>query len=316
MWSLTKHGVTQGLLADWLVCRSKARIKHHEMFRPARLGLGLVYGNLVHSMLEQYYQALAAGKHPTSAFQPDWLRKAEADWQLEHPRANATARADAEMAAMFVEAVLPCYAPFWQDQKRTWLRAEHTFNLPLALTELQATVFIRVRGKIDAIFQQPKKQLWLLETKTSSILNDEGELATLPGMLQSNVYLWAISKLFDATPKGCLKNMIRRPGLEQKKQSAKEFKKRIIDDVQRRPEFYFARVEATFGSVDLKLFEKELRAMVTELYLWDRGTFAHYRSGQCLQRWGVCDCAQPCLFGDYSGMVRQSVVFPELQERR
>jgi hypothetical protein len=160
---------------------------------------------------------------------------------------------------------------------------------------------------------------WLFETKSKAYLGEkgEGELADiLPHELQSNIYLIFLWHLGKVLPKGLLYNIIRRPGLRQKKsESIVKFARRVAEDIRKRPEYYFIRIQMSVEKKDLERNELELHDMVGDFLLWWNGLAGHYRnSDACQNKYGACPMLPICARGDYSGFYKRKTVFRELAD--
>jgi hypothetical protein len=201
---------------------------------------------------------------------------------------------------------LPVYFKFWHKDiaNMDWMALEHTFKVPIADTHLI--------GRMDGNFRpmKGKKVIWLFETKNKSRLGESGEtnlVDIMPFELQTNLYLGAMSVMYQETPGGLVMNIIRRPGFKGKKgESIEALAKRIGTDVQKRPDYYFMRLRMIVDKTDLRRTRQEHEAMVRDFVQWAKGTAGHYRnSDHCENKYGTCEFLRVCSRGDFSGLYQR-----------
>lgn len=308
LWEPEEKGISVSHLKDWLSCRELAlwRIKG---IRPIVVSFALQFGILVHDVLQVAHQKLASReltKAPSKKDVQGYIKKVEAAWRKRNPRANRETLQHVELSLLFAEAVLPIYFDYWDDlTKIEWLGVEHWFRHPYELWNGRKIPFI---GKFDAVISR-KGKTWLFETKTKSRW-DEGVLVdTLPMDLQTNSYLATLQHVRvggSKDPIGSIHNVIRRPQLRQgKKESLGAFAKRCVQDVEDRPEHYFARFELRSTKSDLKEAEETLVNVMGEFWRWWHLNTPHYRNAQsCDNRYGPCPYLAACL-GDTSRYSRR-----------
>lgn len=321
-----RDGVTFSLLTSWKNCRERARLFLNG-WASKKNSLGQVFGGLAHGVNQRMYEDVRDGKLrelPSEEYIKGVCRKVEAIWKKENPRADAESMQYLEFSMILLEALMPMYFKYWKkDFQLLWDRVESEFKVPIAIDHpyrpnRKLKTFIR--GKMDGSFRKksgPKP--FLFETKTKSNLGEkgEGDLADiLPHELQANIYLLHLWWLGKVLPSGLLYNIIRRPGLRQKKkESVVKFARRIADDVRRRPEYYFIRIQMDVEKKDLERNELELRDMVSDFMMWWNGLAGHYKnSDACQNKYGTCAMLPICSRGDYSGFYKRDTVFRELAD--
>jgi hypothetical protein len=187
---------------------------------------------------------------------------------------------------------------------------EHEFCIPFT-TAAGKTV---LRGKIDGVFTNPTK-IWVFESKFKSRI-DEGDLVdTLPFDFQVLFYLTAVRLLNGTIPKGFLYNIVRRIGLNQKEdETITQFAKRCVDDIRKRPEFYFIRREVSIGKDELDAFQEEMGGLVEEFILWHQGKLKHYKNtGSCIDKYGRCNYLNLCAGYGFGHYIKRDKMFMELE---
>jgi len=321
-----RDGVTFSLLTTFKNCRERARLFLNGWTSRSN-SLGMVFGSLAHGVNQQIYEDVRLGKLtelPSEKYIKKVGQKVEALWKKENPRADTESKQYLEYSMILLEAVMPAYFKYWKkDFQLIWERVETVFKIPIEVPmggELNLIKKTFIRGKIDGSYRRGKNgRPRLFETKTKTRLGEtgEGNLADiLPHELQVNIYLlylwWVDKKL----PEGVLYNIIRRPGLRQKKnESLVKFARRVSSDVRLRPEYYFIRLEMIVEKKDLEKQELELRDMVSDFILWWNGLAGHYKnSDACENKYGTCPMLPICSRGDYTGFFKRDTVFRELAD--
>lgn len=326
-YSPERDGVTFSLLTSWKNCRERARLFLNG-WTSKKVSLGLVFGSLLHGINQLIYEDVRNGKlktRPTPDYVRDACRRVEQIWKKENPRADGESLEYLEFSMILLDALMPIYFRYWKkDFEVKWDRVESEFKNPIKIDHPgKPGRFFEtfIRGKMDGSFRKDNKatRSWLFETKSKSNLGDrgEGELADiLPHELQSNIYLLNLAAIEKVLPKGLLYNIIRRPALRQKKkESIVKFARRVADDVEKRPEFYFVRIQMTVEQKDLDRAEMELHDMIGDFILWWNGIAGHYKnSDACQNKYGTCPMLPICSRGDYSGFYQRKTVFRELAD--
>lgn len=318
------HGVTFSLLTAWKNCREYARLSL-QGWTARTSGMAPIFGSIVHAVLHMVYDDIRKKKIttiPTAVQVKAYIALVILMWRRENPMASPDSLSDMEFTAMLAEGVLPAYFQNWYNdfQALEFDALETEFRIPLEIRSYVTGQMMKtfLRGKIDGAFRF-KKSIdiqRLLETKTKSRI-DLGTLADmLPMELQVNIYLYATAVLSGATPGGVLYNIIRRPGLRQKKgESLTQLANRVVEDVKARPEFYFVRMELSIDQSDLDKNEKDIISMVAEFLDWHAGRIGHYKnSSQCENKYGTCSMLPICAHGNYSHHYKREKVFGELSE--
>lgn len=313
-YNIEKDGITQGLLANWMDCRVKA-LYFLQGWSPKSPNMALTYGSVVHEVIGNVYEDIMNKKlkdMPSKQQTMKYISRVEKLWIAENPRADKKTREFMELALLIAEATMPAYFDYWHKDIKDfkWQELENEFYLPFALPDGRKT---HLRGKLDGVYKSPK--LWLMENKTKSRLDESTLVDYLPFELQVMFYILSLILKGNGIPKGVLYNIIRRTALKQgKKESMPQFAKRCSEDIIKRPDFYFIRLEVSIGQDDLEMFSKELFAMIKDFYDWYEGKIGHYRrSGACEGKYGRCDYLGACN-GRFNALTKRKQVFNELEE--
>ena len=326
-YDMRRDGVTQSLLSMWLTCRQKARLylegwdsKYHKE--------ALIDGNVGHACLERSYNLIREGRMtrpPSDRLSKAIVSRVEAQWYLENAKPSAEAREMVERACAVMEVLLPAYFDYWRKDftDKRWVSLEEKFELPMAVTSMDNEVCtIPLRGKKDGTFRTPKG-VWLFETKFKSQVDEEGIVATLG--FETQVMIYMLQTYFSgldpkdptkAVPRGCLYNIVRRATLRKRvKETIPDFARRVREDIAKRPEFYFMRMESPLAPQDLHAFQKELQELLGDMWDWWRGLGRHYKNTYaCIGKLGKCQYLPVCSRGDYGTLAKRKVVFKELED--
>lgn len=314
-YDIERHGVTQSLLSMFLDCRQKARY-YLEGWDSKYHSTALTHGSVGHGVLELAYQDIMKAskpKPPTRQKIMKYVKATETQWKKENPRPSKDALEGLEYSLALTETTLPVYFDFWKKDLKEikWLGLEEKFVIPYKLKDGRKTV---IRGKKDGEFE--KNGLWLFESKFKSMISEGNLVDTLSFETQVLLYLWALNKTYKKIPEGVLYNIVRRTCLRQGKgESLTKFAKRVAQDIEKRPDFYFMRFEVAVDKSDLVEFEGRLEGMVTDFYNWWQGTAPHYKNTyQCLGKYGRCTYLPACGSKDFTSLQKRKAVFKELED--
>lgn len=309
-----RDGITQSLLHKFLFCRQQALwdLQGYSLRSPS---FALTYGNIVHAVLEKVYEKIRLGKItkvPSSKLILKFTKEIEHQWVKENPRANQKALEFLELSLLIAESTLPIYFDYWSKDLKSikWEKIESSFKLPFKLQDGRKTF---IRGKLDGAFRNPK--LWLFETKTKMRIEEDSLVEYLGFELQVNLYIMALLEIERKQPSGVLYNIIRRTALRQgKKENLKQFALRISNDIKKRPEYYFIRLEIAFTKEDTLAFKNEFSALIKDFYDWFDGKVGHYKNtGNCEGKYGACEFlkAENKIMAPYE---KRKTVFKELED--
>lgn len=311
LYDLGEDGATQSLLSLFMECRQKAGL-YLQGWESRYHSAALLHGALGHGMLEYAYLDIAAGKLksiPTLQQARKYADRAKAQWLKDSAKPSTEALLDAETSLAVLEQTLPRYFDFWRKDLGgvKWIQLEEQFCSQFAGVSL--------RGKRDGRFAV-RKESWLLENKFKSMVN-EGDLQDALSIdFQVMLYLSTLRKDSGKCPDGMLYNIIRRPGMRpHKDEPVPKYAKRVAEDIEARPEFYFTRMEIPVGPKDLDAFEADLNGLIADYTGWIAGKIPHYKNpNSCLGKYGKCKYVGVCTKGDYSGLAKRKVLFQELSD--
>jgi hypothetical protein len=327
-YNIQTDGITQGLLNNFRTCR-ESTLLFLSGWSQKGSSMALTFGNIVHAVLELIYGDIQKGKLkslPALKQVHGYILTVEKIWEKENPKADQKLLEMKEFAFLLAEAIMPIYFEFWhKDLAITWMGLEQQFTIPYALQDGRKTV---LRGKMDGLYK--KGGIWLFETKSKSRI-DEGTLVdVLPMDFQNNFYLSCVRRLHKIQPAGARYNIIRRTGMSQgKKENIKQFSQRVVEDIRKRPEYYFMRFELSIGKEEMNKFDSQLADQFVEFYNWWETLtgktsivpasalqkIAHYPNpSQCETKYGRCWALDICAQDNYRNYEKRSQVFRELED--
>lgn len=262
--NLWKDGVTYSFLDEFQVCREQARLSYVEGYREKEMKEYFEFGNCIHNCIE------AHGKNKCRPINHNKILNSYRD-KRKH-ELKGFERTKLHQIVETARLVWPAYVEHWQNQRGMeyhpdcqFVALEEEFKIPHRLED-GSEVFLR--GRIDGLLRY-KKQLWLMENKTKSIIDDR-ITDYLPLDLQTTIYSYVVEQKYGEPVAGVLYNVIKRPGLKLNKEGDVDLLlSRIKNDLVERPEFYFLRWNVHFDKGDIKkAIEKTLNPLLRNVVLW------------------------------------------------
>jgi hypothetical protein len=290
-----------------MTCRQKAAYGLLEQLTTNGGSTPLLFGNLVHRVLELTY----ADKNPGYAM--EHLETAANELA---PVDNAEYE-DYEICLGWAEALIPSYFLFWGKKDFESMRWEHLegeFGVPYDMGLGRMT--IPLRGKIDGAYRiGTNNSLWLFETKTKGQIKEDFLLEQLSFDFQINYYCNVLTKISGVRPKGVNYNILRRPNLRRSSsETLKNFVERCQADIIKRPEFYFQRYEVAVTEKDMDKWNREFKVIMQLFEQWvSNPEYYTYKNPNACSIYGVCPYMRICANGDRSGYVGKESHFPELE---
>jgi hypothetical protein len=308
------HGVTQGLIGNFIDCRERTRLWLQGWELPGGR-LALRFGDAGHKCLEDLYAYYSQNKAPRKMAslieEVQLLTDQTVTAWGERERAKTTdpsAIEDTEYIEPVMVALMPEYARFYKKDfaGKKWVGLEQEFAVDFHDAIL--------RGKRDGVFKL-KGALWVLESKTKSQIVEATLNDTLAFDLQNLFYLLATKLETKKRVAGVLYNIIRRPGLRQgAKESFEAFCTRVTEDIAKRPEWYFKRFELAYPKPEIDRFTDETKYKLDDLRAWLGGDAPTYRNERaCTTQYGRCDYLKACAQGNTAGYIKREKLYPELE---
>jgi len=323
-WDLWKDGITQSFIHSFLTCREQTRLKYKELWTNKKSSLAIEFGSCYHWMLSKIY------KNPDVLKNIDLLIKEYRKlWSVQNPVQGAKQCEQLELIFGIIKSMIPEYFERWNGdlsgkykhgnstvRPEKWIAFEHRFKISYQYSDGKSTY---LTGALDGCFYDKKKNLWLFETKTKGMIDEEGIQDILPVDIQVMLYLYAMQTEYKKRPEGVLYNVIRRPGQRQlKDESLKSFLERIQKEVSNHKKYdhYFKRWELSITDKEMQDWKIEfLDPVMQEIRMWSEGKLPHYMNPDSLiTKYGHSDMYGMILKNDIGDCYRRKFVFNELIE--
>ena len=262
---------TVSRLKAWQTCPMKEALRYRECLAPKGKKSALAIGSAIHKGIETWDIDEA-------------LKLLCVDFPRDQEEADAQ-----EIAIVTVEALLNGY--FQRFEPFEEHKPEKPFELRMISDHGRSYKFY-IAGKIDDLVEIDGRH-WIVEYKTASRL-DGSYYDRLYVDSQITMYMYAMERLgYDVA--GVIYRVIRKPSLRRgKTESLEQFKGRLIQDIEDRPEFYFEERKLHRSRDDIKTFEKMIfkeASLAEKLY---KSGCAFQHSTAC-SMYGACEYLPLCM---------------------
>ncbi len=285
-------GITQGMIARWLCCRERLRLRVVDGLRAVdSFNHKIFYGDCFHACEEAWLKSPGTRQPDVSVFDDDpqaWvlaLNDVVEDYSHQYPMD----RGKINRFAHICMAQFPAYVRYWNRRPdaadRIPLLQEYAFRVPYKLPSGRT---VHLRGKWDSV-DVIGGGVWLTDHKTKGDLDDRAIARQLTFDLQTMTYLVtlyhadleAIGLSERTMPTGGIRgvryNCIRRPlaggrhSIVQRKggkstlpEPDSEFYGRLYQEIASDPEYFFVRFEVEVTTDDIARFRRECLDPVLE----------------------------------------------------
>ena len=192
-----------------------------------------------------------------------------------------------------IRGLVEGYLEFWSDDNCEILASEIEFEMPIINPESgRSSRTFNARGKIDRIVKLPDGRVAILELKTTSENLDRGSDYWRRLQLDQQISLyWIGAKSLGHEIQTILYDVIRKPSIRPKligkgddkhRETAEEYRERLVADINERPEFYFARDEVPRLQSDIEEFQQELWDQSKVLNECQKNGFWYRNTNACL----------------------------------
>ena len=264
--NLYEDGITYSFLSQFHNCRESARLQYVEGWYTEGLAMPLDFGLAFHDCLEW----VASGNSPDRISQPlSSYQKSK----LSNTKLRTDERKQLDMLVGMVKVVFPLYAEYWKakDADFKYVLQEEAFKVQHKINYYGEEKTIPIRGRIDAAFTRKSDGIFCLqENKTKGKIDEDGIQSALHMDMQTMMYCLALRYMHGTAPAEVLYNVIRRPGLKQrKKETVDQFLSRVREDIHGRPQWYFMRWRVDFSPGDLdRWVENCFNPIVIQVIRW------------------------------------------------
>lgn len=305
-WALDTHGVSQGMLMEFLACRERARLGYIEGYTPMGTSNALTFGELFHSTLEGVYKHIKEGKDVTN---PKYLESAVRSTLEEYKERINSERVwtpedeqNHQLNTGYLLILVPAYVKkyFEKDSKQKWLIVEDDFKNKYSIDGMDAIL----KGRYDQAYQNKHGEVWIKEMKTKGRI-DPTIQDRLSFDFQAMFYILNYWLEFQVVPTGFVYDIILRPTLRQKKnENLKSFIERVRRDVD---DSYFMRIRMHITPKELdEWVKKDFKPILRDFLTWANGKSETYRNpASCETRYGACKYLRVCGLKDFGGLYRR-----------
>lgn len=309
-YSVKKNGLTQSMLTGFLTCRRRAVLGLNHWYYPGETMT--VYGTIVHEMLDRMHKLnqRSSGRAPAPVVIKKWLRDYHEALVKEAGESGEVTDGyykSLSKSTALASATLPTYVNHYpQDwSANRWIDVEREFAV--------LWQGYLLRGKIDAVFEDKKGQLWLMEHKTKSQISEEMLQLTLTFNFQNLFYINAAEALYKRPVVGVLYNIMRVPGTKlHVGEPEEEWAARVAGEVKKNPKHYFLRYELFYSKRDVDNFRRELHHKLLDFNDMLTGKARVYGNETACERPYKCRYLEACSRGDLCGYQQSDKWFPEL----
>ena len=245
MWELSRDGITQSLLTDWLLCRERFRIKAFlGLIEDQGFDAKIEFGSMCHAGMEQIAK---------NGFHINRTANAIRDYSQRLMKRWPSDLDDIKFWMYAAIAVVRLHYKYWQtqDSRFNWVDVEmkfrHDYTLPSGRT-------LPLRGMMDGVVER-KDGLWLLEHKCRGMIDETAIQDTMTKNFQITFYSQILRELFpDKKVAGVIYDVIRRPYgtiRQTKSESREQYGQRGIQRIEADPQDHFYRWEVQLTEEDL-----------------------------------------------------------------
>lgn len=316
------HGATQSSLNTYMDCQKKARYYLRGLKSTGgSMSPALIFGSVFHDFQEHILDEIKAVRISHSGDVDNMILEMSLDifnekWKPVYDEADPKGQVDINYAFAFMEELIPRYFKFYAAdfEKMKYTEVEGEFKVHIHK--------VPIKGKRDGIFTLYNAGRnvgeYLMEHKTKSKIDIDAIEKSMPFNYQNNVYRLAYHLETGKRLKGVCYNMIRKPALRKKvSESTSDFIIRCMEDIDKRPYFYFVRVWDQFKPETSDEFAKGFSNQVLKFKMWSKQAeeMDIRNTSKCMNMFGgVCPYLHYCMSNetDHAGLEIKEKLFSEL----
>lgn len=300
-WSLETHGVSQGMLMEFLTCREKTRLSYIEGWASTNVSNAITFGSLFHEVMEDVYKQLKNKKEITEKYTQNSISFVLKKFKEETDKERLWTPEDETNHILnegYLRIIVPAYLKKYleKDKKHEWLIVEDSFQNTFEGANL--------KGRYDQAFRNVQVEIWIKEMKTKSRF-DPALQDRLSFDFQAMFYILNYLLEFKVMPTGFVYDLIQRPALRQgKAETLQHFMARVKGDVD---DSYFKRIRMRVTREELDQWvEKDFKPVLRDFVEWANGNTATFRNpSACETKFGLCRMVKVCGLKDYSNLYRK-----------
>lgn len=302
-FSLEKTGCTQSLAHCFKQCPLKFLLKINR-WQSKKNQDKTAIGLITHDVLARIYKL---GKQVTERMVYNYIEKSIKNNPDDFRFIKLT---DLTFYKTVCYCVITNYILYYQKDFKTakFMNTEREFAVEI--------FDILWRGKIDGEHLIKKeKSLWVLERKTKGRISDDTITRSLSLDFQGRLYCKAKEVEFKNNVLGFIYDVIRTPQMRlRKNDTLDDFQKRLNEDIEKRPDYYFMRWEVPLTKQDKESFQIDLNDLSHELldYIHNGYNVLKRNTFACNDGIVPCEYLDACIQENMSGYFQSDRIFTEL----
>jgi hypothetical protein len=309
-WNFYQDGITQSFMRSFLHCKMQCFLSYVEGWSSDHEPIWFTYGKAFHYVLEQAYKS-DRWRSPNQDELQEWLAIYRSRLLENRDRPMPMAKIqELELIFKMIEAIAPLYFAYYaSDFGNDWnnLVTEEVFKVPYNNTWLN--------GCRDRLYEDCNDNLFLMDHKFLSVIDEDGIADTLYLDPQINIYGLAVEYDYGKLPKTVYLNVIRRPrDLPKKNESITAYCSNLQRKIMGDFTHWFKRISYTFTIEEHYAWRNNiLRPVVDDIERWVNEGFPRYINTEALtSKYGKCSLFQLLTSDNDAGFYKRLHVFQEL----
>lgn len=250
-WKPSK-GVSQSTIQAFMRCKREGLLRYGFGVDNRQPKFAADWGTAFHSLLEDWHKA-----NCPENIKQIWDKFEEQMYSINNnPMVACNQDIEVMLAELYAVFSGYVYYYFHNDSQLLFTNPEAYFR-----HKHKGTV---LTGKIDSVFERQGK-VWIMETKTKSrIAKDLDMLLTFDLQIYWYAFMW--KKITGVLPEGILYDIVKKPSLK-KTSTLDAFVDKINNDVFKRLDEYYQRIEIAIMEEEFNELSEELETMADSVIL-------------------------------------------------
>jgi hypothetical protein len=309
-------------------CPEQFSLQWIDGLTPKKISPPLEFGSIMHYGLE----------HQFNGRDPEYTIKTITEQYKSHRGKTLCNSSERDLLAFLcglAEVTYVQYCNYWHydDRQIDWIAREEKFNLPYNFPAQEGgEQSIILKGMRDGLYeytnQSGTRMFGVFETKTKSQIREAEIIDNLHADMQTMMYCFCTYLEKGRYPNEVKYNVIKRSDLYRRKgERTPDYLRRIKDDIEARPEFYFRRYTAAITATDIHNFVSKTLNPVLNLFIrWYesikknpigaerfQSPYHFLNSTALVSKYGKA-AMWDAIFGNLHDYILRESVFPELAD--
>lgn len=319
-YSLSEIGMTQSLLSNFCLCEQRF-VYAVNKWKPKKSSSALVFGSLIHELLDKTYTLYDRHKKIALSTQIDnWI-----ELFFEEEKVVGIQPDEIEFMKTKAYIMITNYILHWKADfgGKKFEQIEKTDSVMLdAGKEIENDnthdIDVLFRFKKDGLYLDKQHDRWIMESKCYSRIEEEVMAKTLLMDFQNLTYTLTEIELNQKPVKGVLRNILRNPGNKlNATDNLKTFADRLDKEMKKKPDYYFMRYEIPYSKKDIETFKQSFFKLLCRLNafilknLSQKGGTPERNYCACEGKY-LCPYIDACISGNMIGYEQKENLFSEL----